>query len=243
MSQRYRIDRSLRFDYLCRMKQAARTLVSLAALGAAVLLSGCASEKIEKTGDPVQQGANLRQRAPLPIDQRIKVAVLTFDDRTDYGKGRLGTSASNILITFLSRSGQFSLYEREKLDAILAEQKIGADLDAGRAAAIGKLVGVDYVFIGAVSNYGYKSERTQVLIFGDKVVQKAEATVDVRMVEVATGRIVASESGTGVVTIESGHVLGVGTSTGYDETTAANALRAAISQYVDTLIDQGIAGR
>lgn len=226
------------------MNTAARIGFSIAALFAAVVVTGCASERIEKKDDPVQQGESLRQRAPLPVDQRIKAAVLSFEDRTDYGRGRLGRSASNILVTFLSRSGQFSLYEREKLDAILAEQKIGdGALDATSAAAIGKMVGVDYVFIGSVSNYGYKSRRTQVLIFGDKIVQQAEATVDVRMIEVATGRIVASESGTGVVTIKSGHVLGVGTSTGYDETTSANALRAAISKYVDNLIDQGLAGR
>ena len=75
------------------------------------------------------------------------------------------------------------------------------------------------------------------------VVQEAEATVDVRMVEVATGRIVASESGRGVVTIETGQVMGVGTSAGYDETTASSALRAAISKYVDKLIDQGLSNR
>ncbi|MFA5256528.1 MAG: CsgG/HfaB family protein [Opitutales bacterium] len=223
-----------------------RTLLLLT-ISFGLAFAGCSSTRtIEKTGDPANSVVGgVKARTPLPMDMRIKVAVLDFEDRTAYGKGRLGKSASNILVTFLSRSGQFALYEREKLDKLVGEQGINTSesVDVSEAATIGKLVGVDYVFIGAVSNYGYRSTRSQVLIFGDKIIQQAEATVDVRMVEVATGRIIASESGTGLVTVESGHVLGVGTSAGYDETTAANALRAAISQYVDTLIDQGLANR
>ena len=106
--------------------------------------------------------------------------------------------------------------------------------------AIGKLAHVDLVAIGAVTGFGYRSRKTHVLFFGAKTTQEAESTVDVRIIEVATGRIVASDTGRGVVTIGSGHVLGVGTSAGYDETIASNSLRAAISKFVDTLIDSSI---
>jgi curli biogenesis system outer membrane secretion channel CsgG len=210
-----------------------------------LLMAGCSSTTIEKKNDALQTAGLQKQRTALPNESRIKAAVLDFDDRTDFGKGRLGRSASNVLTTMLSRSGQFALYERERIDKVITEQGITAagKYDSSSAAAIGKAVGVDYVFIGAVSEYGYRSKRTSVLLFGDKTTQQAEATVDVRMIEVATGRIVASESGTGVVTVESGHVMGVGTSSGYDETTASNALRAAIGQYVDTLIDECLANK
>jgi curli biogenesis system outer membrane secretion channel CsgG len=207
------------------------------------LCAGCYSSTITKTEDTVPSDATVvRDRAPLPLAQRKKVAVLDFDDRTDYGQGRLGVSAANILVTYLDRSGQFALYERERLASVLNEQNIGAGriVDASSAQAVGRVIGVDYVFIGAVTSYGYHSRSTDVLFLGSSVVQEAEATVDVRMVEVSTGRIVASESGRGVVTIQTGQVLGVGTSAGYDETTAGNALRAAISKYVDKLIDEGL---
>lgn len=216
------------------------------AFAAIMLCSGCYNSTISKTDDTVQPDAVvMRERPPLPLDQRKKVAVLDFDDRTDYGQGRLGVSASNVLVTYLDRSGQFALYEREKLGSILNEQNLGA-ARSGDAAAVSKLghvIGVDYVFVGAVTGYGYHSRRSEVLFLGSSVVQEAEATVDVRMIEVATGRIVASESGRGVVTIQTGQVLGVGTSAGYDETTASSALRAAISKYVDKLIDQGLSNR
>ena len=224
-----------------KLRELKLTLLALLAL-----CGGCYSTKIEKTEEPMPEGTtSLRERTPLPLEQRKKAAVLQFEDRTAYGQGRLGRSASEVLITMLDRTGQFSLYEREKVNQILAEQQISANgpADAALAARMGKVAGVDIVFIGSVSNYGYHSRRSEVMIFGSKVVQEAEATVDVRLIEVATGRIIASETGHGVVTIESGHVLGVGTSAGYDETTAANALRAAITKFVDKLVDQGLQNR
>ena len=99
---------------------------------------------------------------------------------------------------------------------------------------------VQMVVIGTVSSFGYRSRRMQSCIFGSKVIQEAEAVVDVRLVDVDSGRIIASESGRGVVAVAAGQVLGFGASAGYDETMAANALRAAISKFVDKLIDQGL---
>jgi curli biogenesis system outer membrane secretion channel CsgG len=209
----------------------------------AVLLMGCYSAKVSKEEEIVPLDAvQLKQRPPLPLDQRKRVAVLEFEDKTDYGYGRLGRSASSILTTFLIQSGQFALYEREKLDKVLTEQGIAGDkrFDPGTAVTVGKTAGVELVMIGTVSGYGYRSKRAEVLFFGSHVDQEAEATVDVRIIDVATGRIIASESGRGVVTVSTGKVLGVGTSAGYDETTAGNALRAAISKYVDNLIDESL---
>jgi len=209
----------------------------------AVLLVGCYSTQVSKQEEIVPLSAvQLKQRPPLPLDQRKRVAVLEFEDKTDYGYGRLGRSASSILTTFLIQSGQFALYEREKLDKVLAEQNLANDkrFDPSTAVTVGKMAGVELVVIGAVSNFGYRSKRSEVLFLGSHVDQEAEATVDVRIVDVATGRIVASESGRGLVTVSTGKVLGVGSSAGYDETTAGSALRTAISKYVDKLIDESL---
>lgn len=208
---------------------------------ALLFLAGCYSSSIRKEEEAVEPGWR-STRQPLPLDQRKRVAVLDFQDQTDYGAGRIGRSAASVLTTYLDRSGQFALYERERIGKIVEEQQIAANakVDAGAAAAVGKKAGVDMVVIGTVSSFGYKSRRNQVLFFGAKVVHEAEATVDVRLVDVATGRIVAAESGRGAVEVATGHVLGVGSSSGYDETMAGNALRAAISKFVDKLIDQGL---
>ena len=207
----------------------------------AAFLSGCYSSQVTKEEELVEPGWS-GARQPLPLDLRKKVAVLAFDDQTDYGHGRIGRSAASVLTTYLDRSGQFSLYEREKIDLIIREQNIATDgvYDAGEATAIGKAAGLDFVVIGTVSGFGYKTVRDQAFIFGSSLKQVAEATVDVRLVEVATGRIIASESGRGVAENKSSQVLGVGSSAGYDESMAGNALRAAISKFVDKLIDQSL---
>jgi curli biogenesis system outer membrane secretion channel CsgG len=207
----------------------------------ASLLSGCYSTEIRKEEEAVQPGWH-SSRTPLPLAQRKKVAVLEFEDQTDYGHGRVGRSAASVLTTYLDRSQQFALYERDRMNRILEEQQIaaGAKVDSATAAAVGKKAGVDLVVIGTVSSFGYRTRRSQVMLFSSSVTREAEATVDVRLVEVATGRIIASESGRGVVEVGTSQVMGVGASAGYDETMAGNALRAAISKFVDKLIEQGL---
>jgi curli biogenesis system outer membrane secretion channel CsgG len=219
-----------------------KQLFTLAGAGLlACALSGCYSSEIRKEEEAVQPGWH-STRQPIALAQRKKVAVLEFDDQTDYGHGRIGRSAASVLTTYLDRSQQFALYERERLSRIMEEQQIaaGGKVDASAAAAIGRKAGVDFVVIGTVSSFGCRTRRNQVLIFGSSVTREAEATVDVRLVEVATGRILASESGRGVVEVGTSQVMGVGSSAGYDETMAGNALRAAISKFVDKLIDQGL---
>ena len=225
------------------MNGASLVRVSLVLGVVGVFAVGCYTTKVEKREEAVPPSETaMRSRPPVPLSERKRVAVLEFEDRTDYGRGRLGRAASNVLVTYLDRSQQFAIYERESLNRILDEQKLteGKEFNAATAVAVGKMAGVELVFIGAVSNFGYHTRRTEALIFGSSVTREAEATVDVRLIEVATGRIVASESGRGVVTVETGKVLGVGTSAGYDETSATTALRAAISKYVDKLIDQSL---
>lgn len=220
-----------------------RTIAVCVALAGMLALEGCTSysTEIRKEEENVNPGWK-STRAPLPVAERKRVAVLDFQDQTDYGHGRIGRSAASVLTTYLDRSGQFALFERERMNQIMDEQQLaaGAGKDANMAAEFGKKAGVQMVVIGNVSSFGYRTHRMQSCIFSSKVIQEAEAVVDVRLVDVATGRIIASESGRGVVEVAAGQVLGFGASAGYDETMAANALRAAISKFVDKLIDQGL---
>lgn len=215
--------------------------MKMAAALSLVLLAGCYSSQIRKEEDSVQPGWNT-SRTPLPLAERKRMAVVDFEDQTDYGSGRIGRSAAAVLTTYLDRSGQFALYERAKFNQIADEQQLSGSVkaNAGAAAEVGKKAGVDMVVIGTVSSFGYRSRRAQGCIFGAKTTQEAEAVVDVRLVEVATGRIIASESGRGVVEVSANQVMGFGASAGYDETMAGNALRAAISKFVDKLIDEGL---
>lgn len=229
---------------------AAGLLIAIAAAG----FTGCSSRSVAQKDNVVDalNRKQLKKRERLPLEKRIKAVVLDFDDRSEFGKGRLGTAAANILSTFLSRSGQFVLYEREKLAGLYTEQSIKADGDIhniDNAVRIGKTLSVNYILTGVVSNFGLRKTSSPsmaalispIALLSKTVKQEAEATVDVRMIEVATGRIIASENGTGTVTIKTR--TAVWSSTGYDETMSGDALRAAISQFVDVFIDEGLANR
>src|SRR5258705_1833699 len=93
-----------------------------------------------------------------------KVAVLDFEYQTvhqyvydvfgsdvDIGKG-----ITNMLVTDLVRNGTYSVIERQALDKILSEQNFQTSgrADPSTAAQLGKLLGVDAVIIGAITQFG-----------------------------------------------------------------------------------------
>jgi len=168
-----------------------------------------------------------------------RIGVVEFENKTAYGKGRLGNAASDILITELVKSGKFIVVERGRMKKLLEEQKFQSQgfVDANTAARVGKILGLEAVVIGAVSQFGVKTEGHDYLLKQGKR-QTAEVTVEIRVVDVETGRVLLADSGKGVVKRKWGSFLGMGTKGGYDETIEGDALRAAIVQFVDNIINQ-----
>ncbi|MBI4056690.1 MAG: hypothetical protein HY399_03985 [Elusimicrobia bacterium] len=170
---------------------------------------------------------------------RRRIGVVDFANKTAYGQSRLGEAASDILITELAKSGKFIVIERSKMNQLMEEQKLGATgaIDAQTAARVGKILGLNAVVTGAVSQFGVKTEGSDYLISQSKR-QIAEVTVDIRVVDVETGQVLLGDSGKGVSKKGWGSFLGMGTKGGYDETLEGDALRAAIVQFVDNIISQ-----
>lgn len=167
------------------------------------------------------------------IGPRLRVAVVEFENKTAYG-ARLGTAAADILVTELGRTGRFVLLERAKMDRVLEEQKLGLTgaVDPATAAQVGKLLGAAAIVTGAISQFGVKTEGSDLLVAQSKR-QVAEAVVDVRVIDAETGEILLSESGRGEARTKTGTFLGLGKQASYDEALEGNALREAI---------QGLAG-
>ncbi|MBI4052076.1 MAG: hypothetical protein HY400_06185 [Elusimicrobia bacterium] len=168
-----------------------------------------------------------------------RIGVIDFENKTAYGQGRLGGAASDILLTELVKSGKFIVVERDKLGKLMEEQKLGMTgvIDSHTAAKVGKVLGLNAIVTGAVSQFGVKTEGSDYLISQSKR-QVAEVTVDIRVVDVETGQILLADSGKGVSKKGWGSFLGMGTKGGYDETLEGDALRAAIVQFVDNIISQ-----
>jgi curli biogenesis system outer membrane secretion channel CsgG len=87
-----------------------------------------------------------------------RIAVLEFQNKADsqYWWHGGGEAMADVFITELVKSGKFSVIEREQIDAIMREKglTLSGDVDASTAMQIGKLLGVQYMLTGAVTEYG-----------------------------------------------------------------------------------------
>jgi curli biogenesis system outer membrane secretion channel CsgG len=188
----------------------------------------------------------VKQQDTMTIDKpkgmaslKRRVGVVDFENKTKYGEARLGTSASDVLITELVKSGKFIVVERGKLSTIMSEQKLGMSgaIDATTAAKVGRILGLNAIVTGAVTQFGSQTEGSEYLIAQSKR-QVVKATVDIRVVDAETGQILYADSGSGLGVKKTGGVLGLGTRAGYDESLEQEALRAAIVKFVNNIVDQ-----
>lgn len=173
------------------------------------------------------------------VGPKRRVGIVDFQNKTKYGEARLGTSASDVLITELSKSGKFILVERDKMNTLLAEQKLGMSgaIDATTAARVGKILGLNAIVTGSISEFGTTTEGSEYLLAQSKK-QVVKATVDIRVVDAETGQILYADSGSGLGVKKSGGVLGLGTRQSYDESLEQEALRAAIVKFVNNIVTQ-----
>jgi len=167
------------------------------------------------------------------LPEQVRVAVIDFENKTKYGARRLSDAAAEILISELSRSGNFIIVERNRLDEVLKELEFQlSDLSEGEnSAQVGRILNVEYLITGVISNFGVKTEGRDMLI-AKKKIQTATAEVDLKLIDVETAQIVYSAYGRGEAEKSIGSAFGVGGTGGYDETLAGDSLRAAIAEAV-----------
>lgn len=211
-------------------------------LSALVLISlvlvGCATstqEVVNQTKTTTElESKTLAQEGEKGLKR--KVAIARFSNETRHGNSflldnsndRIGKQASDILAARLTESGKFLMFERQDLSQIKNEQ------DLGNISS--DIVGADFLIIGSVSEFG-RTTTSEVGIFSRNKQQKANATVNVRLVDVTTGQIIFSQEGSGEALSEANRVLGVGATAGYDTKLDDEALSSAISKLVSNLIE------
>jgi curli biogenesis system outer membrane secretion channel CsgG len=181
----------------------------------------------------------MKKFAPKPFESRKKVGIVEFEDRSNYGRGQLGTGASRVMTTMLVDCEQFRVFEREKLYRVMEEKKLqkSKSFDPGTAVQVGKLVGLDFVIYGAVTKFGIRTEGKDLIIYSRKRVA-ADCTVDVSVISVETGEIVYAKQGDGTAYRQASKVLGLGGSMSFDQTLAEDSLRAAIAKMMDNLVER-----
>jgi curli biogenesis system outer membrane secretion channel CsgG len=128
-----------------------------------------------------------------------RVAVLEFKNKADnqwwYHGG--ATAAQDVFVTELVKSGKFRVVEREQLEALMQEKNLSlsGDVDPRTAVKVGKLLGVNYLLTGAVTEYGNTEKGGHAPGFrglpGVSAGKKSfVAAMNARLIDTSTGEIV-----------------------------------------------------
>lgn len=177
--------------------------------------------------------------ASAATGKKIRVAVMDFQNNSTWSwwGDRLGEAANDEFVTQLVNSGQFSVIERQKLQALLAEQSLGASgaVQASTAAKIGKLLGVQVIFTGSITAFSIKKTGGSIAGFGASYT-KAESKLDVRMIDVNTGEILLVATGAGDKKMGGAAYQGTSFEQNYDEGVASEALRPAVEKVTQQVL-------
>ena len=107
----------------------------------------------------------------------------------------------DMLTTALVKLKKFNVIERDRMNDLLKEQALGESgiIDESTAHKLGSVQGIDYVLLGAITQYGIdkKGIGTRGLLGRFDFAagrEKARMTVDIKIIDVETGSIAIAET-------------------------------------------------
>lgn len=179
------------------------------------------------------------------------VSAAVFGTNVDVGKGIV-----DLLVTGLVKDGTYSIIERKALDKILAEQNFSNSnrADTSSAARIGKLLGVDAIIVGSITEFGNETKKTGLGGMGGNwhgmglgnighSNSKANVAITARIIDVDTGEILGVADGKGQSARSSTNLLGGGGNwsgfgAGNADFGSSNFQQTIIGEAVKTAVDQ-----
>ncbi|HWF91834.1 MAG TPA: CsgG/HfaB family protein [Terriglobales bacterium] len=163
--------------------------------------------------------------------RKKRVAIMDFDYATVHSSSAalfgqdvdIGKGISDLLVSDLVKDGTYSVIERKAIDKIMAEQNFSNSDRANptSAAKIGKLLGVDAIIVGSITQFGDETQNKNfgggggnwhgvgMGGFGHKKT-KAIVGISARLVDVDTGEILGVADGKGESSRSSTSLLGGG---------------------------------
>ncbi len=195
---------------------------------------------------------------PAATGRKKRVAVFDFDYATvhagvagifgqdvDIGKG-----ISDLLVTNLVKDGTYSVIERKALDKILTEQNFSNSdrANPNSAAKIGKLLGVDAIIVGSITEFGNETKNTGAGGGGGGFGgfglggfkhsnSKANVALTARIVDIDTGEILGVAEGKGQSSRSSTSMLGGG---GHWGGWGAGGVNFGSSDFQNTIIGEAV---
>ncbi|MGA8014106.1 MAG: CsgG/HfaB family protein, partial [Candidatus Acidiferrales bacterium] len=209
-----------------------------------------------------------------PQGRKKRVAVFDFDftaiptaivaqlgANVDIGKG-----VTNLLVKYLVQDGTYSVIERNALDKIMSEQNFSNSdrVNPNSAAKIGKILGVDAMIVGSITQFGNDTKNTNIGGAGGGFGgfglggikhsnSKAIVNIDARIVDIDTAEILGVAEGHGESSRSSTSLTGGGGnwrgfgagnvdfgSSDFQETILGEAVKASVEQMSAGLIADNV---
>jgi|WetSurMetagenome_2_1015567.scaffolds.fasta_scaffold61233_2 curli biogenesis system outer membrane secretion channel CsgG len=189
-----------------------------------------------------------------------RVAVMDFDYATvrDVSASIFGTDMdigkgiTDLVVDKLVNGGTFSVIERKALDKIIAEQNLSNSdrFDSTSAAKIGRLLGVDAIITGSITQFGRDDKNTNIgggavggitRRFGvggvGKRESKAAVGITARIINTDTAEIVSVATGKGESKRSGTTLLGAG---GSSDTSAGGIVDMRSSNFANTILGEAV---
>lgn len=208
--------------------------------------------------------AGMLFQAPAFAGAKRRVAVMPFEVgsvSSEVGTVDVGKGITSALVTHLVQDGTFSVVDRQMLDAVLKEQNFSTSdrADPTTAAKIGKVLGVDAMIVGTITQFGFENKSSSMSVptvgtgyipyvggfiggFGSRKSKgRCHVTVDARMIDVNTMEVLAASQGSGESTREAKGTTLFGGSfdagdTGFSTSIAGEATMQAVKQLSDQFV-------
>lgn len=168
-----------------------------------------------------------------------------FGTNTDVGKG-----IADMVIDRLLKDGTYRVIDREMIDKLIQEQNFSNSdrADPATAAKIGKLLGVDTMVVGDITQFGRDDQNRSAggaLGSWDKYgigklgMKKSKAVVAItaRMIDVNTGEVLVSESGRGTSQRSGTSMLGAG---GDSSGGGGGGMSMSSSNFAQTILGEAV---
>ncbi len=216
------VEKSIKYDELPSMRKSIKLLAQMSKLP---LISVVSLSLVLPT--MAVEIPNSRQSEPIFISQaqtKKRVAVMDFDFSSISNPSILSSfpgiakGTSDMLVNSLVNTGAYSVIERSQIEAILAEQNLGASgaVNVSTAAEIGKILGVKYIILGSVTQFDIQEKNSGFSVgglFGSKK-RKVQTNVQLnaRIIDTGTAEILGAFEGQGSMEQKdsSTSVVGVG---------------------------------
>ena len=173
-------------------------------------------------------------------ENRVRVAVMNFENNSSwhYWGDNLGYAAADELVTQLFGTGQFSLVERSQLEAVLAEQDLGQSglVNPAQAAEIGRLLGVQLILTGSITRFSIDTKGGGFGGFGVEY-SEAESNLDIRLIDTNTAEIMFADDGESKIRLGGFNIKGLNFRQDFDAGLAQEALRPAVEDVVQKIVD------